>query len=329
MMTPGIQSGWAIERTGSPHGKLEILACCPAPRCGLTHFSLSPDLPFTPPEFWTKAESIRYSAFTGPFCGVSAIVSRVGDLEMIAAQTDGVLAHFSYHGVFGWSGPTFLPGKAAGPPAFIQSRFGGVGNFEVIVPRPGGGLSHFWRDNDGAEVWHEATQPTATGVWSGLGLIQSNFGNLEIVGVREGSLAFLWQNGPGGAWSIPVTLTNDADFAGRPALIQSTYGTRGNFEVVAAKRSGQLIHYWRNNGVDGFPWLAGTAFAPGATQPTYAFDDVSLFQSSYGRLEVFAREKFREKLSAFWLIHYRAALGQRWEGPIKGLSIPYDRTWWP
>ena len=328
-MTPGIQSGWAIERTGSPHGKLEMVACCPAPRRGLTHFLHSLDLPFTPPEIWTKAESIRYSAFTGPFFGAAAIVSRAGDLEMIAAQTDGALAHFSYHGTFGWSGPTFLPGKASGPPAFIQSRFGGVGNFEVIVPRPGGGLSHFWRDNNGGEVWHEASRPVATGVWSGLGLIHSNFGNLELVGIREGSLEHFWQNGPGGAWLITVPLSNAADFVGRPALIQSTYGTGGNFEVVAAKTSGQLVHYWRNNGVPGFPWSDGIALAPLAAQPSYAFDDVTLFQSSYGRLEVFAREKFQEKRSVFWLIHYRAALGQDWEGPIKGLTIPYDRTWWP
>jgi hypothetical protein len=328
-MPQGTHSGWAIERAGSPHGELEIIACSPAPARGLTHFLHSPDLPLTSPEFWTKAESIRYSAFPGPFWGASAIVNRIGDLELIAAQTDGALAHFSYRGIFGWSGPTFLPGKVAGSPAFIQSRFGGVGNLEVIAPRFGGGLSHFWRDSDGAEVWHEATQPTSTGVWSGLGLIQSNFGNLEFVGAREGSLLFLWQDGPGGVWSNPVPLAKDTDFAGRPGLIQSTYGTRGNFEVVAAKQSGQLIHYWRNNDVAGFPWSAGTVLALGTPPPTHDFDEVSLFQSSHGRLEVFAREKFREKQSVYWLIHYRSALGQPWEGPIKALTIPHDQTWEP
>lgn len=37
---------------------------------------------------------------------------------------------------------------------FIQSRFGNRGNFEIVLPRTGGGLVHFWRNNDApANPW--------------------------------------------------------------------------------------------------------------------------------------------------------------------------------
>jgi hypothetical protein len=277
-----------------------------------------------------QAERIRSSAFTGPFYGAAIIVSGGGKLDIIVAQTDYALAHFSYDDVAGWSGPTFLPGQAVGPPAFIQSRFGRAGNFEVIVPRPGGGLSHFWRDNDAGGVWHQAVnQPADDGAWLGVGLIHSNFGNLEIAGVKEGSLHFLWQNGQGGAWSAPEVVHMDSRSVGRPAFIQSTFGARGNFEVVVAKTNGGLAHYWRNNDDPHLAWIVGPLFDAGSNPLVYRFEDVTMFQSSYGRLEVFAAEKSARNKSSYNVIHYRSGRSEPWEGPIKAVAIPYDGTWWP
>src|SRR5690348_7291076 len=40
------------------------------------------------------------------------------------------------------------PAAAASGGFFIQSRYGTKGNFELVVPLPGSGVAHFWRDND-------------------------------------------------------------------------------------------------------------------------------------------------------------------------------------
>lgn len=77
LATPTIQSGWAFEYAGQPHGTFGIIACSPAPRRGITRFFQSPDLPFTTPELWILTERIRSSAFTGPFYGAAAIVAEV------------------------------------------------------------------------------------------------------------------------------------------------------------------------------------------------------------------------------------------------------------
>jgi hypothetical protein len=328
LATPTIQSGWAFEHAGQPHGSFGVIACCPAPRRGLTRFFQTTGVPFTTPEQWTQAERIRSSAVTGPLYGVAAIVTDdCGGLDMVVSQTDYTLAHFSYDRIGEWSGPSLLPGEACGPPAFIRSHFGG-GHFEVVVPRPGGGLSHFWKEANANSVWREAANPPAKdGVWSGVGLIHSSFGNLELAGVKDGSLHFLWQNGEGGKW-VPGIDPPDAGSVGRPALIQSTYGVHGNFEVVVAKNDGGLAHYWRNNDHK-FAWVAGPAFGAAPNQSVYSFDDVSMFQSSYRRLEVFAVERYAKNKAAYRIIHYRSGLGQPWEGPIRALDIPYDVTWWP
>lgn len=277
-----------------------------------------------------QAERIRSSAFPGPFSGAAIIPSGGGKFDMVVAQTDSALAHFSYDVVAGWSGATFLPGRAAGPPAFIQSRFGWAGNFEVVVPRPGGGLSHFWRDNDAGGVWQEAVhRPAPDGAWSGVGLIHSSFGNLEIAGVKDGSLHFLSQNGPGGVWSAAERVLMDGRSQGRPAFIQSTYGARGNFEVVVAKMNGGLAHYWKNNDYPNPAWNEGSAFGAAPNQLLYQFDNVTMFQSSYGRLEAFVTEKFSKGKASYKLIHYRSGLGRPWEGPIHALDVPFDLTWWP
>jgi len=238
----------------------------------------------------------------------------------VVVQKDGAVAHFWKNGIFGWSGPTFLPGKAAGVPAFVQSGFGRCGNFEVIAPSPGGGLRHFWRDNDGSVLWHRAPPPQGDGNWSGVGLIYSNFGHLEVVGVRDERLTFLWQDGPAGVWRREEIDPARA-VKGRPAFIQSTYGVRGNFEVVGLTDVGGLVHYWRNNDAAGFPWSAGTLLPPVPNAPPLHFDDVTMIQSSYGRLEVVARDASRSAI-----LHYREGLGLHWEGPISGPAMTCDGT---
>jgi hypothetical protein len=73
-----------------------------------------------------------------------------GNLEVVAVTAGGEMVHL-------WrdSGPAFARNSSTaiangvrGKAALIQSKFGIKGNFEVVVPRATGGLSHFYRNND-------------------------------------------------------------------------------------------------------------------------------------------------------------------------------------
>jgi hypothetical protein len=68
-------------------------------------------------------------------------------------------------------------------------------------------------------------------------------------------------------------------------LIQSRFGAKGNFEAVVTGRSTGLVHFWRNNDLQGLPWSQPVTLASGM------FSGTSLIQSSLGMglgLEVLA-----------------------------------------
>jgi hypothetical protein len=98
----------------------------------------------------------------------------------------------------------------AGNPSLIQGKFGTQGNFELVVPLDDGGLAHYWRNNDAANLpW---SQPTVFGQNLGnvqaVSLIQSNFGgspgNLEVV-ARDGNRLVSFWRGPG-PWNGPIEI---------------------------------------------------------------------------------------------------------------------------
>ena len=322
-MTDHTQSAWLLERPDGPHGNFEVVTGCPPVDValpvgrGLGHYYNDNQARSPSDVVWQEAErSIHERAFPGPFFGASMIFSNYTNLEIVASQADGRLAHFALVGVWGWRGPVFIPGvMAAGPPALIQGRFGRRGNFEVIVPRAEGGLAHLWRNNDSGDTWAAATAPITTGRWSGVGLIHSSFGNLELVGVMDGALVFMWQNGPAGPWSGPMTI--DAGVRGRPGFIQSTYGGRhGNFEVVAARVNGGLSHYWRDNSASNLGWSRPVTFNEMDGSPA-VYEDVTVIQSSYEHLEVLARHTRSTLVS-----HFRAAWAAPWQQPNPPWGFP-------
>ncbi len=109
--------------------------------------------------------------------------------------------------------------------------------------------------------------------------------------------------------------------SGNPALIQSRFGRKGNFEVVAPVASGGLAHYWRNNDNPSLPWSAPTFFGAGQ------FDAVSLIQSNFGspgNLEVVARAG--DQLMSLWR---EGPPGFTWHGPypivVEGAGGPCSR----
>jgi len=185
----------------------------------------------------------------------------------------------------------------------VQSTFGTKGDFELVVPNAEGGLAYCARDNDntpslpwqgpivfGKEVGHV----------DAVSLIQSNFGsgNLEVVARVGDRLVHFWRDsGPDFTWHGPLEFANGV--SGNPALIQSRFGKRGNFELVVPLASGGIAHYWRSNDDPALPWLPTTVFGTELGN----VDAVALIQSNFGQprpgnLEVVAR--VGDDLIHFW-----------------------------
>jgi hypothetical protein len=178
---------------------------------------------------------------------------------------------------------------------FIQSRFGQMGNFELVVPQ-GNQLVHYWRDNDDPNFhWHrgpviyDSTShssgpviglfPTATAAT----LIESNLGpdgnNLELIvrlqphpaiGGSDYLTAFFFE-GPGKKWQGPFDLVADGQpitgVTGDPVFIQSRFGQTGNFELVVPQGN-QLVHYWRDNDDPNFHWHRGPVIYDSTSSPS-------------------------------------------------------------
>jgi hypothetical protein len=169
----------------------------------------------------------------------------------------------------------------------IQSSFGTAGNFEAVV-QSGGGLVHVWRNNDDPALPWYASTPFATklaGQIQGVALIESSFGNLEIVVVANNQLLHFYRSSLSDTdWTGP-TATIASGVSGTPAFIQRppATGTVSNFEVVVPSADGGLLHFTRNNNAAGFPWGLQASF-----QLQTQYIGASLIQSSFGNLEVVA-----------------------------------------
>jgi hypothetical protein len=134
----------------------------------------------------------------------------------------------------------------------IQSSFG---NFEVVFRNAQGSLEHWWRNNNPPNRWaRTVTFGTPGTSYGNPALIQSSFGqanrNFEVVvNIVGGGLEHWWRNNDntpyqwlrGGTFGIAGTSY------GNPALIQSSSGIKGNFEVVVGKGLDGLEHWWRDN----------------------------------------------------------------------------------
>src|SRR5574340_901063 len=246
-------------------------------------------------------------------------VGTQGNFELVATyhaagMPSGALAHYWRDNDaapdYPWSLPTLF-GANVGPPALlsptmiesnfgapgnlevIQSRFGTRGNFEVVSPVFGGGLAHWWRNNDDPNLpW---SGPTLFGATLGQGIegitvIQSNFGdpgNLEVIcsvasgGASPNRLHHLWRDsGPTLTWHGPYKLpiTPPGGVIGPPVLIQGRFGVQGNFELVAIAKDGGLAHFSRDNDDPDLPWSEPTLFGGGLGPISW----VTMIQSNFG-----------------------------------------------
>jgi hypothetical protein len=235
-------------------------------------------------------EAIRQAKEIRPVTLIQNRSGAIGNFEIIFNR-GGRLFHYSRDNSTAgvpWHKVSQFAENVESAPALIQSNFGNVGNFEVVV-REGTSLRHYYLNNDAAgSSWNQGNM-FGENITSAPALIQSNFGtkgNFEVV-VREGTkLRHYYRDNdtPHAKWQQGVMFGENITSA--PAMIQSRLGQKGNFEVVVREGT-KLRHYYRDNDAPGTPWQQGNMFGDNVTSAP------ALIQSNYGtkgNLEVIVRE---------------------------------------
>lgn len=270
---------YLIQSIFGTRGNFEMVV--PVHHGGLAHFYRNNDDPAMP---WYGPFSFAAGMhFVGPVSLIQSNFGTPGNLELLARSGDQLVHFWRDSGpAFAWSGPILVSRGIAGSPSLIQSRFGTMGNFEAVVPLAGGGLAHYWRNNDDPALPWSGPTPfgTSAGCYETVTLLESNFGypgNLEVIARTGSRLDFYWRDsGPSFTWNGPYTIARGV--CGNPCFFQGRFGERGNFELIVPVDSGGLAHYWRNNDDPALPWFGPTPF--GADSGT--FDTVSMIESNYG-----------------------------------------------
>jgi hypothetical protein len=207
-----------------------------------------------------------------------------GNFEVVAAVQGGHLQHFYRDNddpKTPWAATATFGSNIVGSPSLIQSNLGNKGNFEVVVRIGGGQFQHFYRDNDKANTPWAATEVFGSGVTGATSLIQSNVGNkgnFEVVAAVGGKqLEHFFRNNDvaNTPWASTKTFAT-LDMTSATSLIQSNYGDKDNFEVVATFAGGELAVFYRNN--DDGTWGGDEAVGYGGITGA-----ISLIQSNYGK----------------------------------------------
>ena len=207
----------AVGVTGNPalvqtrfgsQGNFEVVA--PLTTGGMGHFwrdNDDPTLPWIgPTEFATALGQVDAVAL------VHSTLGHPGNLELVARAGDQLYYLWRDSGPgFAWSDPVPFFSGAAGIPGFIQSRYGSLGNFDVVTPLVGGGMAHLWRDNDDpAFLWASplpfgdpGTEVAAVALVHGT-LGSPGIGNLEVAARVGGqTVQYYREDQPDQAWVGP------------------------------------------------------------------------------------------------------------------------------
>src|SRR5262249_34573952 len=151
-------------------------------------------------------------------------------------------------------------------PTLIQSTYNR--NYEAVYVT-NRRLRHWWYSRN-TQRWLDGGvfgPPDVAGI---PGFMQSNYGapgNLEVV-VRtaDGRLSQWWrEGGSGGQWVDGGKFASGVAFSG-PSLIQSSYGTKGDFFLVCTLNGGEM-QQWRRDNDGNTGWSAGPKFGSGIISP--------------------------------------------------------------
>ena len=192
------------------------------------------------------------------------IQSSFGNFELVVPLGAGGLAHYYRPNspIGAWVGPTAIFGGGVyDAVAFIESNLGGARNLEVIA-RQGQRLVTFYRDH-ATSIWHGPVTLLASGVVGNPALIQSSFGNFElVVPLGAGGIAHYYRpNSPIGAWVGPTAIFGQGVFDA-VTLIESNLGGARNLELIA--RQGQeLVAFYRDHATS--MWHGSTSLLAAAS----------------------------------------------------------------
>ena len=120
----------------------------------------------------------------------------------------------------------------------------------------------------------------------------------------------------------PQEITIPDQPSGKLSLIQSTYGNKGNFELVVPLATGGLAYYSRNNDLEGLPWTGPVRFGTELGR----IGGASLIQSDFGasgNLEVVAIDSDGHNLLHFWR---DSSPSYDWHGPIRISEKPLEHV---
>jgi hypothetical protein len=277
----GRHGGFLVQSNFGEVGHLELVV--PSQLGGLTHSWRDNDDPsFT----WHGSDYFG----EGDVLAASLIQSTFGDNLEVVLRQGTALAHcyrsLSAKGAPVWSVPTPFASGVAGNPSLVQAPGPVNLNFEVVAPLVGGGIGHWYRDNNNPELPWAGPQVFATelGAVGAVSLVHSTLGDdLEVVARVGETLVHYWRQS--GAWHGPVHFFTGA--TGAPAFIQSGHGGIGDFQVVTPLVAGGMAHLSRDNDAPGRPWRAPTTFGSGVVTSTSLLHSV-LLQGARS-LEVAAR----------------------------------------
>jgi hypothetical protein len=188
-----------------------------------------------------------------------------GNFEVVVATSNGTLQHLwrdNSNTAYVWNtAETFGANILLGGPTLVQSQYGSQGNFEFVALLTSGQLQHFYRDNDGDEVW--IAGPTFGGAVTGTPcMIEGQYGatnenavgNFELCVASVGQIQHWYRdNQAGNVWILATTFGNNIQDV--IALVQGSYGF--NLELVALLTDGSLQHYYRDQNL---VWHTGSIF---------------------------------------------------------------------
>ena len=227
---------------------------------------------------WQRGGVISDQA-TGPGSVMQSSFGPRGNFEVAVLEGRNLVHHFIDTSDFskGWQRGGVISDQATGPGSLMQSSFGPRGNFEVAVLEGRNLVHHFLDTNDTNRGWQRGgvISDQATGPGS---LMQSSFGprgNFEVAVLEGRNLVhhFLDTNDTNRGWQRGGVISDQA--TGPGSLIQSSFGPRGNFEVVVLEGR-NLVHHFLDTNDTNRGWQRGGVISDQATGPG------SLIQSSFG-----------------------------------------------
>ncbi len=233
-------------------------------------------LTLTNPDPWTKRRLHSGNIFE------SGDGTNHRNFEMLLPGNGGALTHWWRNNdlsTFPWAkAETFGNDSVVSWPAFTGTTYNR--NFETVYQTTSNRLHHWYYDQ-ASGTWKDGGVFGPTNVAGRPAFMESNYGapgNFEVVVVTATGNLSHWERDNSKSsmpWSNVATFGSHIAFGGS-TLVQSQFGTQGNFEFVAVLGNGQMQHWWRNNDSPTKPWAPSATFGSGvSSQPC-------MIQGTYG-----------------------------------------------